>query len=404
MQRGVVTFVRLLLTVVAALWLPAGMYAQEPGGQGQGRPEALPQELAFDSQFTLRYPANWSELPSVYRNSKTLVSVPKNEHAKLSATKNAHGLGERVARVVITIEQRRSHDEAVQRLREIASSFGTPATFLEIGGWPALEQSRMEQRPLKGASPVLQQPASQVIQSDDRFTLHKTTAIAAGTLLIRLEAAMPPKGNEQLQRDVEAIGRSVRASGGAGPAAAPAAGATAAAVSSLRAAEEKRSTGSVADNVVVIPTSPAGVSADPTSPGYRDRDSRRARCPADRRSRSPRRVTGVSSSWARTAAGPTRRTRAAPGPRRPASTALPRSGTATAIHPSPSAGAATSTPPSSDGRPASTARIRPARPRTWSSVRPTTARASRSSTTPSSATTPALARASPTRSTSPPIA
>ena len=402
MQRGVVTFVRLLLTVVAALWLPAGMYAQEPGGQGQGRPEALPQELAFDSQFTLRYPANWSELPSVYRNSKTLVSVPKNEHAKLSATKNAYGLGERVARVVITIEQRRSHDEAVQRLREIASSFGTPATFLEIGGWPALEQSRMEQRPLKGASPVLQQPASQVIQADDRFTLHKTTAIAAGTLLIRLEAAMPPKGNEQLQRDVEAIGRSVRLRGepvrcGAGGRRNGSGGLVAA-----------RRRGEAVDRIGCGQrgrhSNKPGGSADPTSPGLPGPGFPARAVPGGWRSRSPRRVTGVSSSWARTAAGPTRRTRAGPGPRRPASTALPGSGAATAIHPSPSAGAATSTPRSSDGRQASTVRIRPARPRTWSSVRPTTARASRSSTTPSSATTPARPRASPTRSTSRPTA
>ena len=260
-----------MLVVLAAVWLPAGIYAQvdggQPPGQGQGRPDPLPQEISFDGLFTVRFPGNWSELPSVYRNSKTLVSVPRSEHGNLSAAKNAYGIGNRVARVAITIEQRRSHDEAVQRLREIAGSFATPATFLDIGGWPALEQSRLEQRPLKGASPVLQQPASQVITADDRLTLHKSTVIAAGTLIIRLEAAMPPKGNEQLQRDVEAIGRSVRLAAPAGAAAAPSAGATAAAVSSLRTAEETRATGSLAENVVVIPAPPSGAAADPTAPG-----------------------------------------------------------------------------------------------------------------------------------------
>src|SRR5262245_53968254 len=211
MPRSIAAFSRWVFTVMA-FWLPASLYAQAPGAQGQGKPEDLPQELSFDGRFTVRFPANWSELPSVYRNSKTLVSVSKSEHGNLSAVKNAYGLSARIARVMITIEERRSHDEAVQRLREIASSFPTQATFLEIGGWPALEQSRLELRPLKGASPLMQQPASQLIQPDDRLTFHKATVIAADTLVIRLEGSMPPKGNEQLQRDVEAIGRSVRLS------------------------------------------------------------------------------------------------------------------------------------------------------------------------------------------------
>ena len=77
---------------------------------------------------------------------------------------------------------------------------------------------------------------------------------------------MPPKGNEQLQRDVEAIGRSVRLPRSR-RGCRPSAGATDAAVSSLRAAEERRATGSLAENVVVIPTAAAGVPADPTGPG-----------------------------------------------------------------------------------------------------------------------------------------
>jgi hypothetical protein len=263
MQKQMVRLVRVTLMVLAAAWLPAGTYAQGGAGQGQGRAEPLPQEVSFDGLFTVQYPGNWSELPSIYRNSKTLVSVPKNDHGKLSAAKNAYGLGDRVARVMITIEQRRSHDEAVQRLREIAGSFSTPATFIEIAGWPALEQSRVELRPLKGASPVLQQPASSpVITHEDRLTLHKTTAIAAGTLLIRLEASMPPKGSEQLQRDVEAIARSVKLTAAA--AATPGAGATTAAISSLRTAESGRQTGAASETVFAIP---AAASADPTAPG-----------------------------------------------------------------------------------------------------------------------------------------
>jgi hypothetical protein len=255
--------------VIATVSLPAGVYAQGGGG-GQGQ-EGLPQELSFDGLFTVRYPGSWSELPSVYRNSKTLVSVPKSEHPKLSASKNAYGVTERVARVMITIEQRLSHEEAVRRLREIGSSYNTPATFLEIGGWPALEQSRVEQRPLKGASPLMQQPGaggqSQALPPE-RLTLHKTTAIAAGTLLIRLEASMPPNGSEKEQRDAEAIGRSVKLSGGPGVAAAPES--TGAAVASLRASEGARTTGP-ADAVIPIPSAGTGSEASGTGssgPGF----------------------------------------------------------------------------------------------------------------------------------------
>jgi hypothetical protein len=267
MQRSLGTFVRLVLVAVATVALPTGVGAQQGAAGGQGQPpEGLPQELTFDGLFTVRYPANWSELPSVYRNSRTLVSVPKSEHGKLSAVNNAYGAGERVARVMITIEQRLSHDEAVQRLREIANSYSTPATFLEIGGWPALEQSRVEQRPLKGASPLLQQPPQSQSPAlpPERLTRHKTTAIAAGTLLIRLEASMPPQGSEPLERDTEAIGRSVRLSGGA--AQGPAPGATAASVTSLRDAEGTRST-VPADTVIRIPSSDAGASGDSTDAG-----------------------------------------------------------------------------------------------------------------------------------------
>ena len=216
---------------------------------------------------------------------------------------------------------------------------------------------------------------------------------------------MPPKGNEQLQRDVEAIGRSVRLAAPAGAAAAPSAGATAAAVSSLRTAEETRATGSLAENVVRhssaanrrsgrLPWLPA--CRDLASPARAVNGGSELEVAASSNGRFV--VVGTNGGWANSQDGG--RTWSG----RRASTARPDLRAATAIHPSRSAGAATSTPPSSDGRPASTARIRPARPRMSSCVPPTTARASRSSTTPSSATTAAPARVSPTRSTSRPIA
>ena len=206
MPRGIRPLCRVLLaTAVLAAAAPSIAQQNPPPADASA---ALPQELSFDGLFTVRYPGTWSELPSVYRNSRTLVSVPRTEHGRLSAVNNAHGVGPRIARVMITIEQRRSHEEAMQRLREIAGSVDSPATYLEIGGWPALEQSHLAERPLKGQSP-LRQNEPLAGRSPDRLTLHQSTAIAAGSLLIRLEASMPPNGSERMQQDAQAIGRSV---------------------------------------------------------------------------------------------------------------------------------------------------------------------------------------------------
>lgn len=45
-----------------------------------------------------------------------------------------------VARMLVTTEERRSHEEAVNRLLQIAAGFDAAPTFLEIGGWHALQR------------------------------------------------------------------------------------------------------------------------------------------------------------------------------------------------------------------------------------------------------------------------
>lgn len=129
--------------------------------------------------------------------------------ARLSARDNAYGRAERLARVVVTVEQRTDRDDALRRLKEIAQEWDAPATYLEIGGWPALQRRNLSRRALKG-NEALQEPTAEDKGRPERLNLNITTAIAAGSLLIRVEGTMPPNGGTALEYEIEAIGRSVR--------------------------------------------------------------------------------------------------------------------------------------------------------------------------------------------------
>ena len=51
------------------------------------------------------------------------------------------GLDDPQARTLITHEVRRSHEEALQRLAEIAANVkSATVTYLQIGGWPAMQR------------------------------------------------------------------------------------------------------------------------------------------------------------------------------------------------------------------------------------------------------------------------
>src|SRR5262245_54993005 len=52
----------------------------------------------------------------------------------------------------VRIENRTSHEEALRRLAEIAAGWKTPVTFLDIGGWPALQRRRTARAPMTGES------------------------------------------------------------------------------------------------------------------------------------------------------------------------------------------------------------------------------------------------------------
>jgi len=151
----------------------------------------LRNELAIKAHgITMRYPAGWSSPPKRFANMDELVNVPEGEQER----------GRPTARVQITAVRRTDHAEALRELRDIAREVHSPATFLDIGGWPGLQRRHTEPRQQPSGGPLF----------PDAIVLRITTAVAVGNLLVRAEASLPSAASSILINQVEAMGRSLR--------------------------------------------------------------------------------------------------------------------------------------------------------------------------------------------------
>jgi hypothetical protein len=88
----------------------------------------------------------------------------------------------------------------MQRLREIDASEDKPGTFLEIGGWPALEREFLAPLDRVGRERRKQDP----VPLSRRFTI----AVAVDNLLIQFQGHLMPEANPALIEEMRAIGRS----------------------------------------------------------------------------------------------------------------------------------------------------------------------------------------------------
>jgi hypothetical protein len=105
--------------------------------------------------------------------------------------------------MLIIIEHRRDHSEAVRRLAEIASEYSERATPLIIAGWPAIERRYRAIMP--------QSDEDESIRIETSFG---TTAVAVGTTVIRFNTMLAPDAESKLLDDALVIGRSLGAQQG----------------------------------------------------------------------------------------------------------------------------------------------------------------------------------------------
>jgi hypothetical protein len=104
------------------------------------------------------------------------------------------------AGMLMIVEVRRSHAEALQRLSEIAAERPEPVEKVVIDGWPAIERQFRAVMPQPGEGD----------RDGNLSTLWWTTAIAADKDVVRFETMLLPDADPKWLADAAAIGRSVR--------------------------------------------------------------------------------------------------------------------------------------------------------------------------------------------------
>ncbi len=135
-------------------------------------------------------PAEWESVASQFSNVTELRrTLPQGLHAG--------GLTD--ARILITVEVGRSHKEALVRLEDIALERDVEPTFLEIGGWPAIQRRVRLPLEKRRSIPVPESAA---------MYWRVTTAVAAGNRVLRMEGVVPDAFALQVGGEVEEIGRS----------------------------------------------------------------------------------------------------------------------------------------------------------------------------------------------------
>ena len=135
---------------------------------------------------SVQYPGSWSVAPQAFTNSFKLVNVPESEVDTTQPT----------ARIKLFVEERRSHAEALQQLEELALGIGASSeAVVAIGGWPAIQFTHLEMRP---------QPSQGEPFADEKVT-RITTAIAAGDLLVHVDASLPSDASTTLIDETKAI-------------------------------------------------------------------------------------------------------------------------------------------------------------------------------------------------------
>lgn len=153
-----------------------------------GATQPLSQTVRIDGGVSVSYPDGWS-IARPTLNSWAILNVPANQQETATPT----------VRVLIGVGERTDHADAMNQLADIAKESDTPSTFLTIGGWPALQRVQVVERP---------QP-SQRRRFADPDMVQITTAVAAGSLLVRLEGNLPSDADQGLKDLVLAIGRSL---------------------------------------------------------------------------------------------------------------------------------------------------------------------------------------------------
>ncbi len=171
-----------LALLAALICVPASTVAQQELALGRSL------DLA-ERGIKLRYATSWTHARSMYANATELRFAPEGEGTRAPFA----------AKILLTTETRLDHADAVERLKQIAQEYPAPATFLVVGGWPAVQRSvrvLKQERGEDGSDP-----------NGPPMVIRVTTAIAAGSTLVRVEGVLPDGAPADVLEQVFATGR-----------------------------------------------------------------------------------------------------------------------------------------------------------------------------------------------------
>jgi hypothetical protein len=158
-------------------------------------------QLKMSENLTITAPPDWRLANQTRDSAEIYVPLQKERKFPSGAVAESPKPGFVIASeagMLITIEQRRNHAEAVRRLAEIASEYPEEATPLIIAGWPAIERRYRALMPQPGEA----EAARSNIQ-----TSFATTAIAVGSTVVRFNTMLAPDADPNLLDEALAIGR-----------------------------------------------------------------------------------------------------------------------------------------------------------------------------------------------------
>ena len=179
----------LCVLVTAAMSLSLALQAQTPPRvPGPTKGTALrvgAGALEYPSSWTEQHYANVTEL---WNTSRRMAEMDPEER-------------DSVAKIETSVTPCANHAEALHRLREIEAESGMTSTYTVIGGWPALERRQLVRKPVEGDADAA---------TSGKKLVMVTTAIAAGSTVVRIDGFAPENASQQLIQEMEDIGRSWR--------------------------------------------------------------------------------------------------------------------------------------------------------------------------------------------------
>jgi hypothetical protein len=151
----------------------------------QAQPQANSFQLAGGS---VPYPSGW--MSRDYANMHELWNTTPQNLASLPANQR-----DEIARIRTSVTSCATHAEALHRLREVEAESVAASQYITIGGWPALVRQQLIDKPREGDAD----------SGENEKLFMVTTAIAAGTTVVRMDGFAPQTASPDLLNQIASI-------------------------------------------------------------------------------------------------------------------------------------------------------------------------------------------------------